>query len=128
MHESDLKIQLLASRLGESPLASDGGSLTSWDAIKQVQDAVERINGGLPATDLLLDELKRSGAGADLRLENLGKSFVNMSTHYQTTITTINEQLGRLTRRGNGGSPGYGVLGLQTAPGDWVTDMVALRQ
>jgi hypothetical protein len=63
-----------------------------------------------------------------LRLENLGKSFVNMSTHYRATITSINEQLGRLTRRSGGNSGGYGVLGLQTAPGDWMTDMVALRQ
>jgi hypothetical protein len=131
MHDSDLKIQLLASRLGESPLASDGGSLTCWDAIKQVQDAVDRIQNEIPATDLLLDELKKSGTNADVRLENLGKSFVNMSTHYRTTITNINDQLGKLSRRGNGGSTGYGVLGMQFGTAvspDLATDVIALRQ
>jgi hypothetical protein len=82
---------------------------------------VERINGELPVTDLMLEEIKRAGASADVRLDNLGKSFVNMSTHYRTTITNINNQLGRLSRRSNVSSAGYIVLDLQlgTAQAIW---------
>jgi hypothetical protein len=130
MHDSDSKIQLLASRIRESRLASDGGSLTCWGAIKQVQDEVERVKEGMLVTDQDVEKLKKSGAGVVVRLDNLGKSFENMAAHYRSTITSINDQLGRLNRKMSTNSTSYGVLGMQfgATPGDLAVDLTALRQ
>jgi hypothetical protein len=99
VHDSDSKIQLLVSRIGESQEASDGGSLTYWDAIKQLQEGLDSTKECLPVTEQLVEQVKQAGAGTEVRLENLGKSFANMTAHYRTTVTNINDQLGRLSRR-----------------------------
>ena len=131
IHDSDAKIQLLVSRIGESREASDEGSLTCWDAVKQLQEGLETIKANLPVTAQLVEQLEKSGEGTAARLNNLGKSFENMAAHYRSTITNINDQLGRLSRLTSGTTPSYGgVLGMQfgSTPGDLGADMVALRQ
>jgi hypothetical protein len=131
VHDSDSKIQLLVSRIRESREASDGGSLTCWDAVKQVQEGLEAIRDCLPVTDQLVEQVRLAGAGTEARLENLGKSFGNMTAHYRTTITNINDQLGRLSRRAPEISAGYGeARGTQfgTSPGGVGADVIALRQ
>jgi hypothetical protein len=99
VHDSDSKIQLLVSRIGESQEASDGGSLMCSDAIKQLQEGLDSIKECLPVTDQRVEQVRQAGAGTEVRLENLGKSFGNMTVHYRTTVTNINDQLGRLSRR-----------------------------
>jgi hypothetical protein len=111
-------------------MASDGGSLTCWDAIKQLQDEMEVMKESLPETDGMLEKLKLSGDGTESRLKNLGQSFENMASHYRATIKNFNDQLARLNRRNGAASPGYGVLGLQleNPGGSLATDMIGLRQ
>jgi hypothetical protein len=130
VHDSDSKIQLLASRIGESRVASDGGSLTCWDAVKQLQEEMDTIKESLPVTEVSIEKLQSSGEGTDARLMNLGQSFENMASHYRKTILNINEELTRLGRRNVVSSPGYGVLGMQLGSpgGDLASDMVGLRQ
>jgi hypothetical protein len=93
VHDSNSKIQLLASRIGENRCASDGGSLTCWDTIKQLQTEMETVQESLPVTDVLLVKLQQSNDGTEVRLEKLGQSFGNMATHYRSTIANINKQL-----------------------------------
>jgi hypothetical protein len=50
VRDLDSKIQLLESRIGESCVALDGGSLTCWDALKQLQEEMETVKESLPAT------------------------------------------------------------------------------
>jgi hypothetical protein len=130
VHDSDSKIQLLASRIGENRMASDGGSLTCWDAIKQLQEEMESMKEGLPATDVILEKLRMSGDETEVRLKNLGQSFDNMASHYRVTIVNFNDQLARLSRRNLAPSPGYGVLGLQleNPSGNLTTDLIGMRQ
>jgi hypothetical protein len=137
LHDSDSKIQLLVSRIDGSRDASDKGSLTCWDAIKQLQEGVEAIKRGLPVTAQLLDKLRETGDGrretgdgVEARLVTLGKSFDNMTGHYRTTITNVNDQLGRLSWRSAETTTGYAALGMQfgSVQGDVATNMVALQQ
>ena len=130
VHDSDSKIQLLASRIGENRIASDGGSLTCWDAIKQLQGEMESVEATLPLTDQAIQENKQACSSTDGRLKNLGQSFDNMAKHYRTTISNINEQLGRLSRRGPAPGSIHGAGGIQfgTAPTSVGTDLIALRQ
>jgi hypothetical protein len=131
VHDSDSKIQLLVSQIGESQEASDGGSLTCWDAIMQLQEGLDVIKECLPAGDQLVEQVRQAGAGTEVRLENLGKSFGNMTAHYRTTVTNINDQLGRLSRRIPDTSAGFGGardMQFGASPGDVGTDVIALRQ
>jgi hypothetical protein len=102
IHDSDSTIQLLASQIGESWVALDGGSLTCWDAIEQARDTLEWIQDSLLQMDHMLD----------VCLDNLGKIFVNMSTHNHTMITNRNDQLSQLSCQSSVESAGYGVLGI----------------
>jgi hypothetical protein len=131
VHESDSKIQLLVSRIGESQEASDGGPLTCRDALKQLQEGMDAIKDCLLITDQLVEQLRQAGAGTEVRLENLGKSFANMTAHYRTAVTNINDQLGRLSRRLPEISAGFGGARYRqfgVAPGDVGADVIALRQ
>jgi hypothetical protein len=108
VHDSDSKIQLILSRIRESQEASDGGSLTCWEAIKQLQDGLDAVKDCLPVTDQLVEQVRQADVGTEARLDNLGKSFGNMTVHYRTTVTNMNEQLGRLSHRVANTAVGFG--------------------
>jgi predicted DNA-binding ArsR family transcriptional regulator len=107
-----------------------GGSLTCWDAFRQLQGEMKNAQESMWATDKTIWDLGEAGGIVNARMDNLRKSFDNMATHYWATITNINNQLGKLNRRSVGTPTGYGMLGMQFGMGqdDLSADMFALRQ
>jgi prefoldin subunit 5 len=72
VHGLDSKIQLLALCIGENQVASDGGSLTCWDALKQLQEEMENIQPSLLEMEQTVEKLQQTDASVHMQLETLG--------------------------------------------------------